>query len=65
MIRIGPRRVKASPAGARNRKKHLKLIFKNPRSSILPESAPDPIFSAHNNNVLKLNYVVNLGFEKK
>ncbi len=36
-IIIGSRRVRA-PAGARNRKN----IFHNPRSSIKPESEPDP-----------------------
>ena len=31
------------PAGARNRKKTLsQIIFNNPRSSIKPESVPDP-----------------------
>ena len=31
------------PAGARNNKKRpLQLIFNNPRTSILPGSAPDP-----------------------
>ena len=37
-----PRRVR-DPAGARNRKKMTpQIIFKNPRSRIKPESAPDP-----------------------
>ncbi len=35
-IRIGP------PAGVRNRKNSPKIIIKNPRSSIKPESPPNP-----------------------
>ena len=40
-IMIEPCMIRAS-AGARNRKKNTKIIFDNPRSSIKPESAPDP-----------------------
>jgi len=40
--RIRPSRARAPlPAGARNRKK-TQIIFNNPRTSIKPESAPDP-----------------------
>ncbi len=37
--------VRTPPAGARNRRKKTppRLIFNNPRSSIEPGSAPDPI----------------------
>ena len=42
-VRIGP------SAGARNREKRTpKLIFNKPRSSIKPESAPDPIILSIN-----------------
>ncbi len=41
-VRKGLRRDRA-PAGAKNRKKNsLQIIFKYPRSSIKPGSAPDP-----------------------
>ena len=42
-IRIGPAWLKP-PAGARNRKTPPQIILNNPRSSIKPESAPDPKF---------------------
>ena len=41
MIKIGPRRDQP-PAGTRNSKKNLQISFNNHRSSIEPESAPDP-----------------------
>ena len=39
--RIGPAGIEPR-AGARNRKNTRQINFKNPRSSIRPESAPDP-----------------------
>ena len=43
LIRIGLRRVRALREVRNMKKKNLKLIFNNPRSSILSGSAPDLI----------------------
>ena len=63
-IKIGPRRVSAPRLGYRKETPPPKIICNNPRSSIKPESAPDPkneytnkhsdIFGVHNEEMSKI-----------